>query len=56
LVNQFSTFLSRELHIKGHGLISVNSIETDISVVSAESRYMLPEADPETGWKIMKSL
>lgn len=49
MVNQFSTFLSRELDMKGDGLISVNSIETDITRISAESTHMLPEADPETG-------
>lgn len=49
MVNQFSTFLSRELDMKGHVLISVSSIETDITGISAESTYLLPESDPDTG-------
>lgn len=42
--------------MKGHSLISVNSIETDITGINAESMYMLPEADLENEQKSMQSL
>lgn len=44
---QHSSHSSAEVEMKGHSVISVNSIETDITGIDAESTYVLPEADLE---------